>query len=267
MCIAAAVAGAGLVGGVVSSNAAKGAAKSQANASDRATQAQAEATQKQIDLQREMFNKQIELQSPFRQSGLNANNRLSALLGLPSAYGTNQTGYGSLMKAFGAEDFQQDPGYQFRMQQGMDAAQNSAAARGGLLSGGALKALEKYGQDFASNEYQNSYNRYNNNQTNQYNRLAGLAGVGQQATNQLGQAAGNFANQGSSAYGNFGNAQAGNIIGAGNAQAAGQVGSANAWNSALGGIGNALQQKSFFDNPSQYSYQGSMLPNSLRGGA
>jgi hypothetical protein len=146
------------------------------------------------------------------------------------------------MRQFSQADFQTDPGYQFRMGEGQRGVENSAAARGGALSGAALKAITKYGQDFASNEYTNAYNRFNNNQTNQYNRLAGLAGVGQQATNQLGNAAGNYANAGSNIYGNLGNAQGQSAINAGNAQAAGAVGQANAFNSAIGGATNAYQQ-------------------------
>lgn len=56
--------------------------------------------------------------------------------------------------------FQKDPGYDFRMQEGQNAIESSAAARGGQLSGATLKALAKYGQDYASNEYQNAYGRY-----------------------------------------------------------------------------------------------------------
>lgn len=59
-------------------------------------------------------------------------------------------------------NFQADPGYQFRLQQGQDSVQASAAARGMGLSGATLKALAKYGQGAASDEYQNAYSRYNN---------------------------------------------------------------------------------------------------------
>lgn len=138
--------------------------------------------------------------------------------------------YGSLMRRFSMEDFEADPGYAFRQQEGMKGIEGGAAARGSLLSGGALKAIQKYGQDLASQEYGNAYGRYNADQTNQYNRLAGLVNTGQGATNQLTNAAGNLGSNLSS-----------NIIGAGNAQAAGQIGQANAWNQAIGGVSNAYQ--------------------------
>lgn len=52
-------------------------------------------------------------------------------------------------------DYQKSPGYDFRMQQGQKALENSAAAEGTLFSGATGKALQKYGQNFGSNEYQN----------------------------------------------------------------------------------------------------------------
>lgn len=51
-------------------------------------------------------------------------------------------------------DYQQSPGYDFRMQQGIKAIQNSAAANGTLNSGSTLKALEEYGQNYGTNDYQ-----------------------------------------------------------------------------------------------------------------
>lgn len=54
-----------------------------------------------------------------------------------------------------ADALKATPGYMARYQQGMDALQRSAAARGTLLNGGTQKALTRYGQDYASNEYNN----------------------------------------------------------------------------------------------------------------
>lgn len=130
--------------------------------------------------------------------------------------------YGSLLKPFSETDWQADPGYQFRLDQGQQALERSAAARGGLLSGGALKDIDAYSQGLASQEYQNAYNRYNNDQTTAYNRLAGVAGTGQTAINTIGA-------NGAATAGQIGS----NIIGAGNAAAAGTVGAANALNSGI----------------------------------
>jgi hypothetical protein len=57
--------------------------------------------------------------------------------------------------------WQTDPGYLFRLSEGQKVLENSAAARGGLLSGQTGKALQQYGQNFASNEFGSIYDRYN----------------------------------------------------------------------------------------------------------
>lgn len=145
---------------------------------------------------------------------------------------TYGAGFGSLNHDFGAGDFQTDPGYQWRMDQGIQALDRSASARGLLFSGGELKALDRYNQGFASNEYQNAYNRFNQNQTNRFNRLASLAGIGQTSQNAL---TGYAANMGPNLAQGF--------YGIGNAQAAGAYGNAaanvNGMNGLLGGLGNA----------------------------
>jgi hypothetical protein len=142
----------------------------------------------------------------------------------------NDPNFGSLLRDFSLADFEKDPGYDFRMAEGMKGITNSAAARGGLLSGAALKAAGRYNQDFASNEFGNAYNRFNNNKTNQFNRLASLAGVGQQAATQIG-------NQGIAT----GQSMAQNQIGAGNARASGYIGQSNALTGAIGQGWNMYQ--------------------------
>ena len=167
--MALAIGGSALLG----ASAAKSAAKTQAASADQATQ-----------LQREMFEKQLELQQPFQEAGVNALAKMQK--GVVSDY--------------------MDPAYQFRLGEGMKALERQAAARGGLISGGALKAAQRYGQDYASQEFGNAYNR-----------LAAMAGIGQTATGAMGNAAGNFGvNAGQ------------NYMGAANARASGYVGAANA---------------------------------------
>lgn len=60
-------------------------------------------------------------------------------------------------------NFFNDEGYQFRLKEGQDAIQNTAAAGGGLLSGKTLKDLTSYGQGLAADEYGQAYDRYNQN--------------------------------------------------------------------------------------------------------
>lgn len=180
--IAAATVGSALL----SSNAASKAAKTSAAASDRAS-----------DVQREMFERNVELQEPWRKAGMNA---LAKLEPLATEY-----------TPFGMDQFQQDPGYAFRMSEGMKGLERSAAARGGLLSGATLKGIQRYGQDLGSQEYMNAFNRYQTERNARLAPLQSLAGVGQTSANTLGQAGTQFANT----MGNIGMNQA-NV--AGNAQ-------------------------------------------------
>lgn len=144
---------------------------------------------------------------------------------------------------------QNDPGYKFRLSQGLEALQNSAAARGNLLSGNTAKAINDYAQNSASSEYGNVYNRslgeyqqrfnqFQIGQSNTYNRLAALSGIGQTTAGQLSSA-------GQAASNNIGNIlltsgqQIGNNINnAGAARASGYVGTTNAL---TGGINNLSQ--------------------------
>lgn len=156
-------------------------------------------------------------------------------------------------------DLANDPGYQARMKMGADAIQNSAAAKGKLLTGGTLKDLTQYGQDFGSNEYSNVFNRalsayganltgqnqgfnqayntfganydiFRNNQTDPFNKLYSLTGLGLNATgaaNGAGNAyAGNLGNN-STSYTGIGQNSANNVgstqIGQGNVNAASQI--------------------------------------------
>jgi hypothetical protein len=140
-------------------------------------------------------------------------------------------GYGSLGKAFGTEQFQQDPGYAFRQSEGMKALERSAAARGNLLSGSTLKGVQRFGQDLASQEYQNAFNRFQVERSAKLNPLQSLMGSGQSAANVM-----------TGAAGQMGQNEASNLYNAGAARASGYVGQANALNQALGQIGGIASQ-------------------------
>lgn len=104
--------------------------------------------------------------------------------------------------------FRNTPGYQFGLDEGAKTVQASAAARGGLNSGATLKALTKFGNDYAD---QQGFTPY-------MNRLAALSGMAQTSTNQTGALGQNYANQVGQ-----------NLQNAGQARAQGIYGSANAW--------------------------------------
>lgn len=200
-------------------------------AADRAasTQAQsaADATaeaRREYDVTRQdqlnLLTQQRSDQQPWVDAGRNALTQIMQGIG-PDGQFTIQPYTGA--------DILNDPGYQFRQQQGQQAIERSAAARGGLLSGAAAKALTRYSQGVASEEFNNGYNRTRNDQATGYNRLASLAGVGQQATNQIGQAGQNAYGTIASAGQNTSSAVQNNLLGAGNARASAYITQGNQW--------------------------------------
>ena len=184
--------------------------------SNKAASAASDASNSSNELQRYMYDQNRADQQPFYNAGVGAVNQLAQMVGPGGQYS----------RPFTMADYQQDPGYQFRLTEGMKALERTAAARGGLLSGATLKAAQRYGQDAASSEYQNAYNRFYNDRNQMLNPLQSLAGVGQTSANQLGQVGQNYAG----AVGNN------NMMGA-QARGSAYVGGANAIN---GGIGQYL---------------------------
>ena len=182
-----------------------------ANATELVKQREAQAfQQKQADQARAD-------QEPWRVAGGNALTQLSQRM----APG------GDLMRNFAMSDFQQDPGYAFRQAEGMKGITNSAASRGNLLSGAALKAASRYNQDFASAEYGNAFSRFKGNQEGKYNMLANLAGVGQVAANNNGSNAMTLGSNVGNALTNTGQNMGRNLIGAGDARASGYIAQGN----------------------------------------
>jgi len=200
MCIAAAIAGSAVVGAVASSKAAK---------------SQSKAAGKAADVSQAQYYQTREDQMPFLEAGYGSLRRINNLLGIGPNTGSSR--YGRYARDFSMKDFTTDPGYAFRMSEGMKALDRQAAARGGLISGGALKAAQRYGQDLGSQEYQNAFNRYQVNRANQLNPLQSMAGMGQTTATQLGNAGQTYAGQAGAAYGAAGQAQASGYMGAANA--------------------------------------------------
>lgn len=225
------------------------------SASKKAARAQEQAAQNAANVQREMFDKQTALQEPFRQGGLTAQNQIMQLLGLGENRGAD---FGTLAQPFGASQFQQDPGYAFRQSEGMKALERSAAARGNLLSGSTLKGITRFGQDLASQEYQNAFNRYQVERAARLNPLQSLMGSGQSAANVL-----------TGAAGGLGQNLAGTEMAGGQARASGYVGSANALAGALGSIGQTAAQYPLYQAQTNYLNalaRGGGTPSSFGGG-
>lgn len=191
-----------VIGGITGANqAAKGAQA----AADTQSAASREANQ----LQREMWERQLKDQQPWLDVGKQNLNRLAQMM---------QPG-GEFNRNFTMADYQADPGFQFRQQQGEQAINRAASAAGRYDSGRALKDLTEFNSGLASQEFGNAFNRWDLQQGNRYNRLANLAGVGQTANQQLQQAGQNYANQASQNLANIGSAQGaaqiakGNVVG------------------------------------------------------
>jgi hypothetical protein len=115
------------------------------------------------------------------------------------------------------EDYKQDPGYAFRLAEGQKALERTAAARGGLISGGALRAAERYGQEMGSQEYMNAFNRYQTERAARLNPLQSLAGMSQTTANTLGATGERVATNIGQNYQNAANARASGYVGAANA--------------------------------------------------
>jgi len=175
-----------LISGYTQGQSAKEAAEATAAASTRAAEMQRDAQREALALQTRMYDEAVARQQPYYQAGTNALAQMQGRTNaMPEAfqYGGQipQFAYGGQQPAafqytgqqptfeyggqqpeafkFTAENFQADPGYGFRLSEGLKALERSAAARGGLLSGGTGKALTRFGQDMASQEFQNAYGR------------------------------------------------------------------------------------------------------------
>jgi hypothetical protein len=188
------------------------AADAQVEGIEKGTQAQAEMADKNLAFQQEMANQQREDFVPWRETGQQALQQIQQGIN-DGSFDVDPSQY-----QVGSIDVTQDPGYKFRLNQGIEALDKSAASRGRLLSGAQQKGVNAYAQNVASQEYGNAYSREVNKQATNYARdleaknrkfniLSGLSQGGQssaagqaQATSNLAQTTGNILNaQGQSA--------------------------------------------------------------------
>lgn len=215
-----------LIGDVIGSNAASKAAATQAAAAKDAQNLIAGNASQALDVQKNAGQQAQQNFNPYQQSGTTA---LSKLNGMQP------------FQAPTAEQAQATPGYQFQLQQGLKSLQNSAAARGGLLTGGTSKAINDYAQGQASSNYGNTYNQalqaYQTNFGNQY----ALANQGLNASTSLSGLQQNNANSQYSILGNSAAEQAQQVNNAGAARASGYAAQGNILGNAIGGAGALAQ--------------------------
>lgn len=229
----------GLLGGIGTALFGDGGASKATAAAQASSSASKKAAAAALAFQKQMYEDTQAQIKPYNQMSLSA---LSQAFGGVDASGNyyfdpeklNQYGANEAFKYndFQGEakfdpskiDLQQDPSYQFRLNQGVNALDKSAASRGMLLSGAQQKAINNYAQDSASQEYSNIYqrglqtqnqnyaqdlSRYQQNANNaltsynsevalgntKYNQLASILGLGQTSANTLANSNANYANQ------------------------------------------------------------------------
>lgn len=196
-----------------------------------ASKAQASAANKATKTQADMFNRQVELNQPWQDAGLEALKN----------YADNPA------FQFSYNDMTADPSYKFRLNEGVNAIDASAASRGKLLSGAQDKALQNYGQNMASQEYGNAYNRALQNYNTNANTNLNIANIGRGAAGQTQNAMQNYAN-----------ANTNTQMQLGQAQAQGYNNMANTLNT---GIGNALYMYNTAGQPSNAQTMASFSNN------
>ena len=186
---------------------------SQGKATKEAAKMAAKASIYAANIQRDQYNQTRKDMMPWLETGQRALKTLEQKI------------------AAGPGEYEKSKDYDFLMQQGTQAQERGAAARGGLQSGAEQKALTEYGQGLASQDYDKWLARWYQSLT----PYQSMANVGQTTGNQLGT------------LGAYGAAQQGNFINqAGQYQAAGMMGVGNTianMGSSLGQSGqNALTQ-------------------------
>lgn len=229
---------AAVAGAVIGGGAALLASSNTSDATKSAANTQASAANNATAVEQAQFNQTQQNLAPFVGAGTNALGQLQSLPGAPAF----------APPTFGA-GFQQSPGYNFQLQQGIGAIQNSAAAHGGVVGGNTLKALNQFGQGVANQDYYNYGNTQQANYLNDYaaqaqaqqqkfNNLQTIAGSGQNAAAGLGALGASTANQ-----------IGGNIQGAANANSAATVAGAqnsnNLINSLLSQFSGSQLQNAF----------------------
>lgn len=216
-------------------------ADAQRSAGNKAADAARRGTDKANDLQRYMYDQTRTDNLPALEARNSGLSQLQQLLGI----GKNTIGadFGMLNRQFTGANLQNDPGYQFGLSQGTQALERGAAARGGLYSGATMKALQRYGQDYAGTKFNEAFNRNQAFNDSRFGRLASLAGLGQAGSSQVAASGQNYAN-------NVG----GNLIGLANVQGAQQVNRGNQLSNGVNQLAAWAMNRNWGSNSSTPEY-------------
>jgi hypothetical protein len=218
-----------VAGAVISGNAAKSAANTQADAAKEAAATQAAAAKEAAALQQNTANAQIPVLKDVYSNNYNyLNNLYNAQYGAQSniygqntanlfpytslgASGANQlndlTNQGYFSKQFGPQDLYSNlsPNYDFMKQQGLGAVNQQMNVAGG--GSNITTNATKFAEDYASNAYQQAFNNFQTQRTGIYNTLSGIAGIGVNANTQQIAAGGQYSGALSNLYSPLVNAQ------------------------------------------------------------
>lgn len=220
--------------GVGAATSLAGAAMSSSASSD-AAQTQADAANRTADMQNAQWQQTQANLKPYLDFGSSAINPLRAAMGYDANWNADPNNIlNQSFNAPSAADAAATPGYQFTLDNGLRAVQNSASARGLGTSGAAMRGAADYASGLANSTYNDVFSRalntFNTNYgaaANRVNRLNTLVGNGQNAAATNGSL-------GANAMNSIGDS----LMGGANAAAAGRVGSANAIANGLSGAGN-----------------------------
>jgi|GEM_PF-1410350 len=237
------------IGGIAAGVGAIGGAMISSNGAQDAADTQAGASRYVADLQNNQWTQTQQNLKPFLDLGTNAINPLLRAMGFDSNWNTDPSNI--LNQTFTAPTLaqaQQTPGYQFTLQQGLKAVQNSASAKGLGASGAAMRGAADYSTGLADNTYNDVYSRalntFNTNYgsaANRVNRLWSLVGSGQNAAATAGSL-------GASTMNSIGDT----LMGGANAAAAGRVGSSNAVAGGLNSLGGIALMGGYMPNGGMY---------------
>lgn len=235
--------GASLLGGMMQSDAAQGAADTQARAADRASQ-----------MQWNEFNQVRQSQQPYMNLGQAAINPMMSAMGYHSDMSKDMSNPLNQQFSFDPSHLDQTPGYQFALQQGMQGINNSSAAKGLGMSSANMRDAGRFATGLADQTYGDQFNRalstYQTNYNGAANNASRLAGVVQMGQN----AAAGVGNQGLQTAMNSGNL----LTSGAAAQGAGMMGSANAMNSALSNGMNYYMMNNMLNKMGGQTWPGGM---------
>lgn len=219
-----------IITGIGSANKAKAAANSQMIGAQNAQAEIGKGENQSRDFLNTQYNSNIANQQPYLAAGQTGANHLAEIINGPG------------FQAPTLDQARQTPGYEFQLEQGVNALDKSASATGNLYSGTQGTALEKYGQGLADSTYNDVYNRALGTYMTNYNTALGGAQLGEGAASTLGSQGLGAAGLMTSIDLGGSEAQAQQINNAAAARASGYIGQANAYNQMNNNINQQLME-------------------------